>query len=55
METIIETVVTRRILTGNRELSGLTRPKERDAAISDSASAIEDPDTIYEIILTNRL
>jgi hypothetical protein len=40
---------------GNRELSGLTRPKERDAAISDSTSAIEDLDTIYEIILMNQL
>jgi hypothetical protein len=55
METIIETIVTGRILTGNRELSRLTRPKERDAAISDSASAIEDPDTTYEIVLTNWL
>jgi hypothetical protein len=53
METAIKTVVTGRIPIGNRELSGLTRPKERDAAISDSASAIEDLDTAYEIILTN--
>jgi hypothetical protein len=55
METVIETVVTGRISTGNRELSRSTRPKERDAAISDSASAVEDPDTAYEIVLTNRL
>jgi hypothetical protein len=53
METVIETMVIGRIPTGNRELSRLTRPKERDATISDSASAIEDPDTAYEIILTN--
>jgi hypothetical protein len=53
METVIETIVTGRILTGNRELSRLTQPKERDTAISDSASAIEDPDTVYKIILTN--
>jgi hypothetical protein len=55
METVIETVVTGRMLIGNRELSRLTQPKERDAIISDSASAIEDLNTIYEIVLTNRL
>jgi hypothetical protein len=48
-------VVTGRILIGNRELSRLTQPKERDAVISDSASAIEDPDTKYKIVLTNQL